>query len=310
MDVTSDSLREQLIALGINTQNKAFRRREAAARAAAIQRYQETSNANDKNRDPSAITARKIINAGLNWASTVVSGLIMVFGLILALGVVIAVEIAAVESGLRATQTEFTILYAIGLVFIYLVLAFYLEAVKRSSGEEPNEIFSLRSFFQNIKYFLGIGRWSVRYKRPHSEVQAVKAVMNMTLGAIVFFGVLGRVPHLIQHVEGPWYYALIFLVTQSTLSDMVIIVGTLFAMFAALLGTRKIVAAMYLRFHTLTGGIDNDQSFLSVYSVDDLIEEELQRLYKEILIQHQELNRLPDRVLTPTQNVKLEDNTQ
>lgn len=273
-----EELRRIYIERGGNPGWKRFQAGERAALARARKRVEEAKAAN-----PFA-SASASIGSAIALLSVYFVRVVFIVGLPVALIAVLFAEGFAITEGFSIfVPGGAAIIYGVALMIFLLVILFVYEVVHRSNSEVGEEVFSLRSLGQRVRYTIGWGdQWVEQKKEAPSPVRKVEWAMQAVARSIIFFGILGRLKVILNqtNVQGlTWPQTIVKLLTESSLETILGLIGNvLLAM--TLLSSAHVIIYLIHRFYVLsTGGLDiaseSALGFLSVVNEDVVIEKEL-----------------------------------
>lgn len=159
--------------------------------------------------------------------------IIVAFGVPVVLVLLLIVEQQRVVHGIQLFERDLALatFAAWALVLLNLTLEFTIEYIENRTGyrtEAPRE-FSLRTWAAHLRYWLGWGRaWSIQWSSP---AQRYKQLLRLVTFSILALALAGSMRDVIVTVDGAWYQALVDIVTQSNLAQMMTWLGGL--LFAA-----------------------------------------------------------------------------
>lgn len=164
---------------------------------------------------------------------TLTQTLIIAFGVPMVLVLLLIVEQQRVVHGIALFETDLSLasFAATALVLLNLTLEFTIEYVENRAGfsAELSTKFSLRTWLQQAAYWLGIGRtWQARANSP---AHRYKRLLRLVTFSILALALAGSMRSVIVEADGPWYEAVLHILTRSSLSQMLTWLGGL--LFAA-----------------------------------------------------------------------------
>lgn len=294
-----DALHRLFIAVGGNPSTKTFQAAEmrAADKAhlevnSAVQRQQEAMH-------PAARFARNAVLRGMELIAMLFTVGLVLCGMFFGSLLLVIAEITAVYKGFLVIESDglLAILYATTLVLFFLTVLFIREIIARKQESEPQALFSLRSVAKRVLYLLGfrVGGWAVEYRQRKPLLIQVDNTITWMMYAIVLFGLLGRLHERMADLRGNWLMGLQQLISQSSLQEMLGLVGALVMTVALLLATHFIVYFVHSLFVRVTGGgIDvSAANFTDGLSIEVAIEREKRNLYKTEILRLYARNKTP-----------------
>lgn len=224
----------------------ADRRAIAAAQAAEIERFDSVSTGSGGD---DAITRWNTFYPALLSAIVGVGNVIVVttaqisvnLGKPLILVVLLWVEHHRVEGGIRLFDaTYFASFAAWALVLLNLVTEFAIHYTEGTHGYERarRRRWSLRIWWANMSYRLGIGKnWTESEQSPAADFIVLA---RLTALAIITLALAGSMQDAIAAASGVWHKALIAIVTESTLSQIITWAGGLIFTLTAVTGVQLV----------------------------------------------------------------------
>lgn len=286
-----DALHRLFIASGGNPNSKSF---QAAEMRAVDKAHLEINTAIKRQQEamhPWALAARNMVLRGMEIIAVLFTVVLVLGGMLFGSLLLVIAEVAAVYKGFLLVEAGgvLALLYAVAIVLFFLTALFIREVIAFKSAVEPQPLFSLRTAFRRVLYFLGFGlsdAWTLQYHQQRPLLIQVDGAIRWLMRTIVLFGLLGRLEGRMSQLSGNWVNGLQQLISQSSLPEMLALVGALVMTIALLLATHFNVYFVHSLFVRVTGGgVDvSAANFSNGLSVEALIERERQNLYKtEIL---------------------------
>lgn len=163
--------------------------------------------------------------------------LILAGGVPVILAILLVVEWHRVKDGIAMFDVNptFASFSAIGMVFANFILEMLIHHTEHKAGYTPemSQQWSLRIWWQNMRYTLGIGdTWTPRDLSPAHRLKRVLRLVTFTILALAL---VGSMKDVIADTGGAWYAALISIVTESDLLRMSTWIGGLLFAAAAVL---------------------------------------------------------------------------
>lgn len=252
-----DALLAEFVLEGGNPNQFSLQQGEIKARQKAYAENVAEKKRHQQERGRFSRWASTAVNSGLEFVAVLFTLLLVLFGLLLGTSLLIAAEVAAVEKGFGVIDDNFATLYAIATVFFFIVTLFIREVVARDATSEPEIALSLRTTLNELIYFLGLNRtWQPVYKRRTSLLVRVDGAVRWLMWTIVVFGLMGRLDNKLGQIEGDWYTGIKYVLTSSSLKDMLAYLGSLVMTVALLLATHYIVYFVHQVYVRVTGGFD------------------------------------------------------
>lgn len=188
---------------------------------------------------------------------TAVQTFLIAFGIPLALVMLLVVEQQRVYHGVELFESHSALaaFSAWALVILNLILELLISWVEHHAGySEPVRFeFSLRLLARRVEYIFGFGRgeWAARGKSPAFRF---RAVLRMVSISIVVLALTGSMRSVIERTDGNWAAALLGIVTDSTLLEMLVWASGLLFTLTAVVGAqtlsqyvaRKVIEVMAL----------------------------------------------------------------
>lgn len=162
--------------------------------------------------------------------------IIVALGVPLVLILLLIVEHQRVVHGIMLFEQDYTLgnFGALALVVLNLVLEFTVHYIEHKDGyhDELSRKWSLRIWWANTRYTLGLGEWVAINQSP---AQRYKGILRLVTFSILSLALVGSMKTIITNTNGTWYEAILAIATQSSLIDFVVwIGGLLFALSAVL----------------------------------------------------------------------------
>lgn len=175
--------------------------------------------------------------------------LIVSLGVPVVLVLLLLVEHQRVVHGISLFEAEAHLAsFAAGaLVLLNLVLEFQVHHVEHKAGysEKRAAAWSLRIWWQNVRYKLGVGEaWQERQLSP---AQRYRNLLNLVTFSILALALAGSMRSVIDQTAGTWYQALGDIITQSDLSSAMTWLGGLLFAAAAVLSAQGLSRYVAIR---------------------------------------------------------------
>lgn len=193
---------------------------------------------------------------------TAVQTFLIAFGVPLTLVMLMIVEQQRVYHGVELFEVHSALaaFSAWALVILNLILELLISWVEHQAGyaEPVRHEFSLRLFARRIAYIFGRGEWQARAKSPAIRF---RTVLRLVTFSIVVLALAGSMRAVIEKTGGNWAAALLAVVSDSTLLEMLTWAGGLLFTLAAVLSAqalsqyvaRKVIEVMAV----LTSNVDD-----------------------------------------------------
>lgn len=183
---------------------------------------------------------------------TLAQTVIVAFGIPATLVLLMIVEHQRVYHGIALFEVDTALASFAGaaLVILNLVLEFQIHYVESRAGytQERERYWSLRIWWSNARYTLGLDdkrqRWAERQKSPATRY---RRLLSLVTFSIVALALAGSMHTAIQQQPGAWHVALIAIVTDSTLGEMMTWLGGLLFTAAAVLSAQGLSRYVALR---------------------------------------------------------------
>jgi hypothetical protein len=183
---------------------------------------------------------------------TLAQTVIVAFGIPATLVLLMIVEHQRVYHGIALFEVDQALASFAGaaLVILNLVLEFQIHYVESKSGyaQERERYWSLRIWLMNARYTLGMDdkrqRWAERQKSPATRY---RRLLGLVTFSIVALALAGSMHSAIAAQTGAWHQALIAIVTDSTLGEMMTWLGGLLFTAAAVLSAQGLSRYVALR---------------------------------------------------------------
>jgi hypothetical protein len=191
---------------------------------------------------------------------TLAQTVIVAFGIPATLVLLMIVEHQRVYHGIALFEVDTALASFAGaaLVILNLVLEFQIHYVESRAGyvAERETRWSLRIWAANARYTLGINdgraRWQERHKSPATRY---RRLLSLVTFSIVALALAGSMHSAIQQQTGAWHVALITIVTDSTLGEMMTWLGGLLFTAAAVLSAQGLSRYVALRCAEILAGM-------------------------------------------------------
>jgi hypothetical protein len=279
-----EALQRLFIASGGNPTTKTF---QAAEMRAVDKAHLEVNTAIKRQQEamhPWALAARNLVLRGMEIISVLFTVVLVLFGMLIGSGLLVIAEVAAVYKGFQLIEPSgvLALLYAGTTVLFFLTVLFIREIIARKSENEPQPAFSLRLAVRRLTYFLGVRKaWSVEYRQSKPLLQQVDHAITALTYTMILFGLLGRLQERMSKLSGNWLNGLEQILTQSSLQEMVGLVGAVVMTMALLSSTHFILYFVHLLYVRVTGGgVDVTVNFSEGLSLEAAVEREKVNLYK------------------------------
>jgi hypothetical protein len=189
-----------------------------------------------------------IVSAG-NIVITLSQTLIVNLGVPVVLVLLMIVEQRRVWHGIELFEVNAALasFAAWSLVVLNLVLEMIAHHIEYTGGyeSERRKRWSLRIWLANMAYRLGIGEdWREQSLSPAQWAHNLLRIVTVTILALALAGSMRIV---IEQQSGPWYDALVAIMTQSTLIDMLTWLGGLMFAAAAVLSAQGLSRYVAIR---------------------------------------------------------------
>lgn len=161
-------------------------------------------------------------------AVTLVKTLFASVGMPLILVLLLFVEYYRVEHGIALFETSIATLASISIVLANLTLEFAIHHTELSNGYKPETRtrFSLRTTLSNLAYVLGVGRnFQAQAVSPAWRFVQIRRSLTLTILILALMGSMHGV--IVQYDALTWHSAIGQILTQSSLSELVIWLGGL-----------------------------------------------------------------------------------
>lgn len=180
---------------------------------------------------------------------TLAQTLIVAFGIPATLVLLLIVEHQRVYHGIALFEIDPALasFAAAALVILNLVLEFQIHYVENRSGYTPDRDsrWSLRTWLKNAGYTLGLGAtWKPRLLSPAARYRKLLGLVTFTILALALAGSMRSV---ISQQSGAWHIAIVDVVENSTLSEMLTWAGGLLFAAAAVLSAQGLSRYVALR---------------------------------------------------------------
>lgn len=246
--------------------SEADRKRIAAAQEAELDRL-KTVYQTDKGNDwierwneyyPKFLEA--IIGVGatvMTFSQTVIVSL----GVPIVLILLLIVEHRRVYHGIGLFEVETALASFAGwaLVLLNLVLEFQVHYIEHRAGYEAERAqrWSLRLWLENMAYRLGIGKhWQSQALSP---AQRYRELLRLVTFTILALALAGSMRGIIEAQPGAWHEAIIAIVTQSSLLQIITWIGGLLFAFAAVLSAQGLSRYVAIRCVEILGNMEARQ---------------------------------------------------
>lgn len=175
--------------------------------------------------------------------------MIVSFGVPIVVVLLLLVEQKRVVHGIMFFEVDPSLasFSAWALVIINLVLEFTIHYIEHNANYELKDAnqFSLRLWFGNIAYFLGLSRnWQPLSLSPAHGYKIIRRLITV---CILVLALAGSMHTVIAEAKGAWYGALLHIFTESDLSKMMTWFGGLLFAAAAVLAAQSMSRYVALR---------------------------------------------------------------
>lgn len=157
-------------------------------------------------------------------------------GMLIALVLLLVVEQQRVFHGVSLFEVYEGLAWFAATVLVFANVALETQIARiehRHKWREPaKHQFSLRIWALRLGYILGRGGWQAKEKSPALRFRVVLRIVTFS---ILILALAGSMKDVISKTDGDWAAALVAVLTQSTLMEMVTWLGGLLFAFAAVL---------------------------------------------------------------------------
>ena len=232
----------------------------AAAQRAELERLQALEQNDQPSKQPgwvdkfNAFYPRFLesLHAASEVLLTLAQTVIVAFGIPATLVLLMVVEHQRVYHGIALFEVDQALASFAGaaLVILNLVLEFQIHYVESKSGytQERERYWSLRIWWSNARYTLGMDdkrqRWAERQKSPATRY---RRLLGLVTFSIVALALAGSMHTAIANQPGAWHQALISILTDSSLGEMMTWLGGLLFTAAAVLSAQGLSRYVALR---------------------------------------------------------------
>lgn len=180
---------------------------------------------------------------------TLAQTIIVAFGIPVTLVLLMIVEHQRVYHGIALFETspDLASFAALALVVLNLVLEFQIHYVEHKAGytADRETLWSLRLWLANAAYTIGMGeRWQPRLKSPAARYRRLLGLVTFSILALALAGSMHTA---IEQQTGAWHVAIVNIITESSLSEMMVWLGGLLFAAAAVLSAQGLSRYVALR---------------------------------------------------------------
>lgn len=180
---------------------------------------------------------------------TFTQAVIVSLGVPIVLVLLLAVEHQRVLHGIMLFETEYALanFAAFALVLLNLVLEFQVHYIEHQAGyeQDTSSRWSLRLWLRNMSYRIGLSKdWQPIAQSP---AQRYHALLRLVTFSILALALVGSMRDVIARQSGTWHEALIHILLNSSLIDMMTWLGGLLFAMAAVLSAQGLSRYVALR---------------------------------------------------------------
>lgn len=245
----------KLAQLGTSVTTKSFQAKLNEAQEAAHKHATSQGSTNDENN----VALRNGILRLINIASVVGVGFLALLMIVIIFGLFIS-EFLAVNHALEAFVSDFEAV-VIAFVFVGAIFTFMFITKVRNVKRKDNYRFSFRLQLQNLAYILGIGEnWEPQaIDLKQAELNFADAVNRLLLTTLIMTSAFGRLQPVLENTLGMnAVEGLTYLLTETSLTELVGILVITCVTLGILLSSEAIFAFIYSNFVRLAGALDLD----------------------------------------------------
>lgn len=198
--------------------------------------------------------------------------LIIAFGVPLVLALVLIVEQQRVVHGIGLFEVDAALsaFAAWALVLLNLTLEFTIEYIEHQANYQVarDVRFSLRIWGRNALYTLGWGdQWTAQELSPAQRYRRLLRLVTFTILALALAGSMHTV---IERQSGAWHVAIIAIVTDSSLSEIITWLGGLLFAAAAVLAAQGLSRYVAIRCVEIVAEMDKQPQTVAAESLDSV----------------------------------------